>query len=331
MSESPTPQPATSHQQQRPPLRLSCVVPAHNEEANLEDFVRALAQAAGRLTPEFEIIIVNDGSRDATHAVALRLAQDLPVRYLALSRNFGKEAALTAGLAHARGSAVLLIDADFQHPLELLPEMHALWLAGYDMVYGVIVDRGFESGTKRVGTGLFYRLINTGKQVKVPPNAGDFRWMDRRVADALNALPERNRFMKGLYAWVGFKAAALPFVPHDRAGGQTSFSMRRLGSLALLGLTSFTTLPLRVWSVVGSLVALLALVYGAWITLDTILHGTDLQGWPTLAASIMLFSGVQLMSIGILGEYIGRIYEEVKRRPTYLVARDEDNSPWRDS
>ena len=315
----------------RAPLRLSCVVPAHNEEANHEDFVRALAQAAGRLTPEFEIIIVNDGSRDATHAVALRLAQDLPVRYLALSRNFGKEAALTAGLAHARGSAVLLIDADFQHPLELLPEMHALWLAGYDMVYGVIVDRGFESGTKRVGTGLFYRLINTGKQVKVPPNAGDFRWMDRRVADALNALPERNRFMKGLYAWVGFKAAALPFVPHDRAGGQTSFSMRRLGSLALLGLTSFTTLPLRVWSVVGSLVALLALVYGAWITLDTILHGTDLQGWPTLAAGIMLFSGVQLMSIGILGEYIGRIYEEVKRRPTYLVARDEDNSPWRDS
>ena len=137
----------------RAPLRLSCVVPAHNEEANHEDFVRALAQAAGRLTPEFEIIIVNDGSRDATHAVALRLAQDLPVRYLALSRNFGKEAALTAGLAHARGSAVLLIDADFQHPLELLPEMHALWLAGYDMVYGVIVDRGFESGTKRVGTG----------------------------------------------------------------------------------------------------------------------------------------------------------------------------------
>ena len=315
----------------RAPLRLSCVVPAHNEEANLEDFVRALAKAAGRLTPEFEIIIVNDGSRDGTHAVALRLAEELPVRYLALSRNFGKEAALTAGLAHVRGSAVLLIDADFQHPLELLPEMHALWLAGYDMVYGVIVDRGFESGTKRVGTGLFYRLINAGKQVKVPPNAGDFRWMDRRVADALNALPERNRFMKGLYAWVGFKAAALPFVPHDRAGGQTSFSMRRLGSLALLGLTSFTTLPLRVWSVVGSLVALLALVYGVWITLDTILNGTDLQGWPTLAASIMLFSGVQLMSIGILGEYIGRIYEEVKRRPTYLVARDEDNSPWRDS
>ena len=311
----------------RTPLRLSCVVPAHNEEANLDPFVRALVQTVQALTPEFEIIIVNDGSRDATHAVALRLAQDLPVRYLALSRNFGKEAALTAGLAHARGSAVLLIDADFQHPLELLPEMHALWLAGYDMVYGVIADRGFESGTKRVGTGLFYRLINAGKQVKVPPNAGVFRWMDRRVADALNALPERNRFMKGLYAWVGFKAAALPFVPHDRAGGQTSFSMRRLGSLALLGMTSFTTLPLRFWGVAGACLSVLAIVYGLWIALETLLFGNPVGGWPTLAASVLLFSGVQLLSIGILGEYIGRIYDEVKGRPIYLLAHDEDHSP----
>ncbi|MBS0390473.1 MAG: glycosyltransferase family 2 protein [Comamonadaceae bacterium] len=315
----------------RAPLRLSCVVPAHNEESNLEAFVRALAQAVARITPDYEIIIVNDGSRDATHDIALRLAQELPLRYLALSRNFGKEAALSAGIAHARGNAVLLIDADFQHPLELLAQMHELWLAGYDMVYGVIADRGAESGTKRLGTGLFYRLLNAGKKVKVPPHAGDFRWMDRRVADALNALPERNRFMKGLYAWVGFKSAALPFVPHDRAGGESSFSLRSLGSLALLGLTSFTTLPLRVWSVVGALVAALALVYGAWIAVDALLFGVDVAGWPTLAAGIMLFSGVQLMSIGILGEYIGRIYDEVKQRPTYLVARDEDRSPWRDA
>ena len=315
----------------RAPLRLSCVVPAHNEEANLEDFVRALAQAAGRLTPEFEIIIVNDGSRDATHAVALRLAQDLPVRYLALSRNFGKEAALTAGLAHARGSAVLLIDADFQHPLELLPEMHALWLAGYDMVYGVIVDRAAEHGAKRLGTDLFYRIMNSGNAVKLPPNAGDFRWLDRKVVEALKRLPERHRFMKGLYAWVGFKSAALPFVPLDRAAGASSFNLRRLGSLALLGLTSFTTLPLRVWSVIGGLVALVALLYGGWITLETLLFGADLAGWPTLAAGIMLFSGVQLMSIGILGEYIGRIYDEVKQRPSYLVACDADRTPWRDA
>ena len=314
----------------RAPLRLSCVVPAHNEEANLARFVHALAQALGAITPEFEIIVVNDGSRDATHEVALALARELPLRYLALSRNFGKEAALSAGIDHARGNAVLLIDADFQHPLALLPQMHELWLAGYDMVYGVIADRGAESRPKRVGTGLFYRVLNAGSHVKVPPHAGDFRWMDRRVADALKALPERQRFMKGLYAWVGFKTAALPFVPHDRAGGQSSFNLRRLGSLALLGLISFTTLPLRVWSVVGGVVALIALAYGAWITLDTLLFGADLAGWPTLAAGIMLFSGVQLMSIGILGEYIGRIYDEVKRRPSYLVARDEDLSPWRD-
>ena len=290
----------------RPSLRLSCVVPAYNEEANLERFVRALVQAVQPLTAEFEILIINDGSRDATHDIALRLSTELPVRYLALSRNFGKEAALSAGIDHARGNAVLLIDADFQHPLELLPQMQQLWQAGYDMVYGVIADRAAESGTKRVGTGLFYRVLNAGGhgQVKVPPHAGDFRWLDRRVADALKALPERQRFMKGLYAWVGFKTAALPFVPAERAGGQTSFNLRRLGSLALL--------------------------YGGWIVLDTLLFGADLEGWPTLAAAIMLFSGVQLLSIGILGEYIGRIYDEVKRRPAYLLARDEDRSPWRD-
>lgn len=315
----------------RPALQLSCVVPAYNEQDNLRDFINALIPAVQALTSDFEIIIVNDGSRDATHDVAMQLVtQGLPVRYLALSRNFGKEAALSAGIDHARGNAVLLIDADFQHPLEMLPEMHALWQVGYEMIYGVIADRGAESGAKRLGTNLFYTLMNSGNGVKVPPNAGDFRWMDRKVVDALRALPERNRFMKGLYAWVGFKTAALPFVPKDRAAGQSSFNLRRLGALALLGLTSFTTLPLRVWSVIGGAVALLALAYGLWITLDTLLFGADLAGWPTLAAGIMLFSGVQLMSIGILGEYIGRIYDEVKQRPTYLIARDEDASPLRE-
>ncbi|QPS07115.1 glycosyltransferase family 2 protein [Delftia acidovorans] len=311
----------------RPPLRLSCVVPAHNEEGNLEAFLRSLDATVRTLTPDYELIVVNDGSRDATHEIALRMAQELPVRYLALSRNFGKEAALSAGIDHARGNAVVLIDADFQHPLQMLPQMCELWQSGYDMVYGVIADRGAESGAKRVGTNLFYRLMNAGNLVKIPPNAGDFRWLDRCVADALKALPESHRFMKGLYAWVGFKAAALPFVPADRTAGASSFNFRRLGSLALLGLTSFTTLPLRVWSVVGGIISLAALLYGLWITMETLIFGNPLDGWPTLAASIMLFSGVQLMSIGILGEYIGRIYDEVKRRPTYLLARDEDRSP----
>jgi len=316
----------------RPALQLSCVVPAYNEQENLDQFIRALVPALQALTADFEIIIVNDGSRDGTHGAAMQLVeQGLPVRYLALSRNYGKEAALSAGIDHARGNAVVLIDADFQHPLELLPQMHDLWRNGYEMVYGVIADRAAESGVKRLGTDLFYKIMNSGSGVKVPPNAGDFRWMDRTVVDALKALPERNRFMKGLYAWVGFKTAALPFVPKDRAAGQSSFNLKRLGALALLGLTSFTTLPLRVWSVIGGAVALLALGYGAWITIDTLLFGADLAGWPTLAAGIMLFSGVQLMSIGILGEYIGRIYDEVKQRPAYLIARDEDRSPLRTS
>ena len=242
----------------RPPLRLSCVVPAFNEAVNLPRFIPALAEAVAQLTPHFEIVIVNDGSTDATHTVAMELVvhSGLPLRYLALSRNFGKEAALSAGIDHTRGNAVVLIDGDFQHPLDLLPEMHALWQRGYDMVYGVIADRGAESGAKRVGTHLFYRIMNAGNSVKMPPNAGDYRWLDRKVANALKALPERHRFMKGLYAWVGFKTAALPFVPLDRAAGASSFNLRRLGSLALLGLTSFTTLPLRVWSVIGALVAL---------------------------------------------------------------------------
>lgn len=311
----------------RPALRLSCVVPAYNEEANLRPFVLALAQAAAALTPQFEIIIVNDGSRDGTHEVALALAQELPLRYLALSRNFGKEAALTAGIDHARGNAVLLIDADFQHPLGMLAEMHALWLLGYDMVCGVIADRSAESGIKRLGSSLFYRLLNSANRVKLPPHAGDFRWLDRRVADALKSLPEHHRFMKGLYAWVGFKTAALPFVPENRTAGKSSFNLRSLGSLALLGVTSFTTIPLRFWSLLGGAVALAALLYGGWIMLDTLLFGNDLAGWPTLAAGIMLFSGVQLISIGVLGEYIGRIYDEVKRRPSYLLARDENHSP----
>ena len=314
----------------RPPLRLSCVVPAYNEQANIEGFLRALAQTAQQLTPDYEIVVVNDGSRDHTHEMVMRLSSELPLRYLALSRNFGKEAALSAGIDHARGNAVLLIDADFQHPLEMLSEMHALWQAGYEMVYGVITDRGAESGAKRMGTNLFYHVMNSGNAVKLPPNAGDFRWMDRKVADALKALPEHNRFMKGLYAWVGFKTVALPFVPKDRIAGNSSFNLRRLGSLALLGLTSFTTLPLRIWSMVGGAISLMALAYGFWIAIEAMFFGNPLRGWPTLAASIMLFSGVQLLSIGILGEYIGRIYEEVKRRPTYLIAHDEDRSPLRD-
>lgn len=314
----------------RQPLRLSCVIPVYNEAAGLQRFLRALADQLRSITPDFELVLVNDGSQDATEDIALSMASELPLRYVALSRNFGKEAALSAGINYARGNAVVLIDADFQHPLRMLPQMHELWRTGYDMIYGVIADRSGQSGIKRLGTRLFYDLLNAGNRIKVPPDAGDFRWMDRKVVDALRELPERHRFMKGLYAWVGFRTVALPFVPEPRAAGRSRFGLRRLGSLALLGLISFTTMPLRMLSIVGGAIAAFAVGYGLWIAAHTLLFGRDLPGWPTLAVAIMLFSGVQLVSLGIIGEYIGRIYDEVKQRPTYIVARDEDGSPWRE-
>ena len=308
-------------------LALSCVVPAYNEAGHLEDFLHALHAAITPLAAECEIVLVDDGSKDATAAIAHRMASQLPLRFLKLSRNFGKEAALSAGIEHARGNAVLLIDSDFQHPLSLVPEMVRLWQSGYDMVYGVIADRANESLAKRWGTGLFYRLMNRDNSVQIPANAGDFRLMDRKVVDALKRLPERNRFMKGLYAWVGFQSVALPFVPDVRKSGTSTFNLHRLAKLAMQGLTSFTTLPLQIWSAIGAAISLSAIVYGIYIVIEAMVNDNSVDGWPTLAAGLMLFSGVQLLSIGILGEYIGRIYAEVKRRPVYVVAEDDNHSP----
>jgi glycosyltransferase involved in cell wall biosynthesis len=203
--------------------------------------------------------------------------------------------------------------------------MADLWLNGYDMVYGVIADRGNESPLKRLGTRFFYAIMSHGSDVPIPQNAGDFRWLDRKVVDALKNLPERNRFMKGLYAWVGFKSIALPFVPADRAGGVSSFSLKNLSKLALSGLTAFSTLPLRMWTIIGAFISLASILYGIYVALDTLINGNPVGGWPTLAVALMLFSGVQLLSIGILGEYIGRIFNEVKQRPLYIIAEDHDH------
>ncbi len=309
------------------PFSLSCVVPVYNEAGHLAEFLVALHTEIAALTAQYEIIVVDDGSHDNTAAIMQTMAETCHLRYLALSRNFGKEAALTAGIDHAVGDAVLLIDADFQHPLVLIKEMVAQWRHGYDMVYGVIADRAAESSAKRFGTRLFYTLLNYSAKVVIPADAGDFRLMDRAVVRALHALPERNRFMKGLYAWVGFKSVALPFVPLDRAGGRSSFSFKRLSDLAISGLTAFTTLPLRVWSVIGAGISFCAICYGLYIALSAFLFGNNVPGWATLSAGLMLFSGVQLLSIGIMGEYLGRVYDEVKQRPIYLLARDINHSP----
>ena len=312
--------------QQRPEQAcISCVVPAYNESAHLSNFLGDLQRTLSTLGASYEIIVVNDGSKDATEEVMMAHLEQPGIRYLSLSRNFGKEAALTAGIDCARGDAVILMDADYQHPLELLPKMVGLWRSGYDMVYGVIADRSDESNLKRWGTNLFYALMESGGAINIPRNAGDFRLMDRRVVEALRQLTERNRFMKGLYAWVGFNSVALPFVPHARATGVSSFGLKNLGRLALSGLTAFTTLPLRIWSAVGAVISIVAILYALYVTIETVCFGNPTAGWSTLAVGVMFFSGVQLISIGILGEYIGRIYEEVKRRPLYLVGQDVDN------
>lgn len=303
------------------PFKLSVVVPCYNEGSHLQEFITALKAAVTPLTKHYEIILINDGSKDNTRENALTLISTGNIRYLEFSRNFGKEAALMAGIDHANGDATLLIDADFQHPLEKLPEMAELWKSGYEMIYGVIANRQGESISKRLGTSLLYKLLNTS-DIAIPENAGDFRWLDRKVVNALMNLPERNRFMKGLYAWVGFKSIAIPFELRDRPSGQSTFNTGRLIKLGMAGLTSFSAAPLQLWIGIGALISFLALVYGAYVIVDTAVYGNAVSGWPTLTVALMLFSGIQLLSIGILGEYIGRIFTEVKQRPLYVIAED---------
>ena len=304
----------------RPPRpAMSCVVPAFNEAANLEPMLASLTAQLAALTDRWEVIVVDDGSRDATPAAMAPWLTRPGVRYVRLSRNFGKEAALTAGIDRAVGEVVLLMDADLQHPASLVPAMLAAWVGGADMVCAARASRADESLAKRLGTALFYALVNRDAAVQIPVDAGDFRLMDRRVVDALKSLPERNRFMKGLYAWVGFQNVIIPYVPNERLSGTTTFSMRRLARLAFTGVTAFTNAPLRLWSALGVVIALFALAFGAWIVIEHFIYGSDVPGWATLVTGMAFFSGVQLLSIGILGEYVGRIFDEVKQRPVYVV------------
>jgi glycosyltransferase involved in cell wall biosynthesis len=306
------------------PIRpsISCVVPAYNEAGNLGLLLEGLVPQLEEIADGWEVIVVDDGSRDATPAAIAPWLTRPGVRYVRLSRNFGKEAALTAGIDRAQGAVVLLMDADLQHPASLVPDMIAAWTRGADMVAAARASRTDESWLKRAGTWLFYRLVNATSQTPIPVDAGDFRLMDRRVVDALKSLPERNRFMKGLYAWVGFRNEIIPYLPQERHAGTSSFSMRRLSRLAFTGVTAFTNAPLRLWSGIGVVIALAALAYGASIVIDHYVNGSDVPGWATLVTGMAFLSGVQLLSIGILGEYVGRIFEEVKQRPVYVVGSE---------
>ncbi|MBE7941049.1 MULTISPECIES: glycosyltransferase family 2 protein [Ramlibacter] len=300
---------------------LSCVIPCHNEAQNLELLLPRLAELLPTLSRAWEVVLVDDGSRDATAAVIARWARQPGFVGRVLSRNFGKEAAITAGLEAAAGEVVVIMDADLQHPPSLIEPMLAHWREGADVVYAVRSHRDDEAWVKRVGTGVFYRLLNAFDRFEVPEGAGDFRLMDRGAVDALLQLPERNRFMKGLYAWVGFRAVPLPYVPEARVHGRSSFSFKRLLNLSLAGLTSFTTWPLRIVSVVGLLVALVGFLYGGFLIIQYLLWGNEVSGWTTIVVTLMLFLGLQMVFLGIIGEYVGRIFEEVKGRPLYVVHR----------
>lgn len=299
---------------------LTVIVPAYNEALAITSTIQNIASTLSALSAKWDIVVVDDGSRDDTAWIVKTLPADLHATLVRFSRNFGKEYAITAGLSYALGDIVICMDADGQHSASLLGEMLAKWREGYDMVYAVRQDRAVESKFKKWGSKLFYGMMNTSGKINIPKDAGDFRLMDRAVVNALCALPERNRFMKGIYAWVGYRSIGIPFTPLPRSHGESAFSRLKLMSLAWTGITSFSSLPLRLASAVGGVLALLSFAYGIIVVIDKLFFRESVPGWPTVVASMMFLSGVQLLFIGILGEYLARIYDEVKGRPPYIVA-----------
>lgn len=302
-----------------PPM-LSVVVPVYNEEASIGAFFDRLTPVLEALGVSFEVVCVNDGSTDATQALLSEAHwHDPRIRVLTFSRNFGKEAALTAGLDHARGQAVVPIDADLQDPPELIGAMLECWRAGHDVVLAVRRRRESDSWLKRRSAAAFYALINRIARIRIPANAGDFRLMDRRVVETLKALPERNRFMKGLFAWVGFRQCEVAYDRPERVGGKTRFNYWRLWNFALDGITGHSTLPLRIAGYLGILTALAALLFGVWLVIRTLVFGADVPGYASSMVVTLFLGGIQLIVLGVIGEYLGRVYQETKQRPLYVV------------
>lgn len=299
---------------------MSVVIPMYNEADGLDVLFARLIPVLESVTPAWEVICVNDGSTDGTGAGLRGWREREPrIRYLALSRNFGKESALTAGLNHAFGRAVIPLDADLQDPPELIPSMVALWREGYKVVIATRRSRAGEHWFKRGTAWLFYRLLARVTSIPVPHNTGDFRLMDQQVVQVLRLLPERTRFMKGIFAWVGFRSACVYFDRAPRSSGQPKQSLFKLWGLAKDGIFSFTTLPLKLTTYLGVLISTLAFGYAFWLLLRTLLLGVDVPGYASIMAGILCMGGVQLICLGIIGEYIGRIYRETKHRPLYVV------------
>ena len=303
-----------------------------NKELNTNDKLDKDSLSANSTLITCEIIIVDDGSRDNLLEVVTDLVTTRPdntvLHLIRLSRNFGKEPALSAGLAQAQGDIVAMIDSDGQHPLPVLKQMISmLEQSDIDMVAGIQANRPHESRLAKTFKSSFYHFIQDSQRYEIRPNAGDFRVMNRKVLHALRSLPERQRFMKGLYAWVGFNTVYLPFTADNRGTGESKFNFGSLFELALVGITSFSQKPLRWISRMGFVVSALAFLYGLYIVVETLLFGSDVAGWATVAAGIMFSTGIQLVCIGVIGEYVGRLYEEVKQRPLYLISETISSEP----
>ncbi|RBP32287.1 glycosyltransferase involved in cell wall biosynthesis [Marinobacter pelagius] len=306
--------------------QLSVVVPVHNEADVIPTLLNRLVLVFRKLEMTTELLFVDDGSRDNSVALLLQARRRYPdIRVLQLSRNFGKEAAVTAGLTHAKGDAVILMDADLQDPPELIPDMVAQWRKGTDVVLMKRRSRAGESWLKRATASLFYRLINRISDAPIPVDTGDFRLMSRRTVDALNQLPERNRYLKGMFAWVGMPTVTLEFDRDPRLAGKTKWNYLKLVHLAMEGITSFSTRPLRIALVLGLLAAGAGGLFGTWEVLKALVLGISTPGYASMIAVVTFLSGVQLLCVGLLGEYVGRIYMETKQRPVFILAEDSDD------
>ncbi|MEI8394848.1 MAG: glycosyltransferase family 2 protein [Rhodospirillaceae bacterium] len=309
---------------------LSLVIPFYNEGANVEELFNRLLPVLDGLDIPAEIICVNDGSRDDTLARLLEAGRrDTRVKVIELSRNFGKELALSAGLGYASGDAVVPMDADLQHPPELIAEMLVKWREGADMVIAVRNFRTGQSLAHRISARIFYWVFDHMSEVKLPREAGDFRLMDRRVVDVINRMPERTRFMKGIFAWIGFRQVCIPYEQGERAVGNSRWGFLKLLHLSIDGLTAFSTFPLRVWGIIGGSVSLIAFLYGLFRVVRTLVYGVDVPGFETLLVTILFLGGIQLLILGIIGDYLGRVFAEVKGRPLFVVraAYGWDNGP----
>ena len=305
---------------------VSLIVPVYNEEEAIPIFYNTVRSADSLKHESIEIVFINDGSSDKSAEIVREIMTNDPlVQLVDFTRNFGKEPALFAGLAHAKGDAVIPIDVDLQDPIELIPKMLEKWRSGAEVVLAKRQDRSSDNFLKRRTAQAFYTVHNLISDTRIEENVGDFRLISRPVVNEILLLPERNLFMKGLLSWVGGRTEVVEYRRAPRVAGTTKFNGWKLWNLALEGITSFSTIPLRIWTYVGLAISILAFIYGSWKILDKILFGNNVPGYPSIFVAIMFFGGVQILGIGIIGEYIGRIYKETKMRPRYIIRKSSDN------